>query len=166
MEKQGIHLILLSHLPKTYLDGAAILMPNGTPVIGLTLRYDRIDNFWFCLLHEVAHVARHLSASEPIIIDDLDLHGHDAVIEDKIEQEADEWARNGLIPKRVWKKKPFDGKVTAAVVVAFAEKLKIHPAIVAGRIRYERKNYKLLSRYIGSNQIRKHFPESCSISTA
>ncbi len=73
---QGIHLILVSHLPKTYLDGAAMLMPNGTPVIGLTLRHDRVDNFWFTLLHELAHVARHLSEKEPIIVDDLDLGRH------------------------------------------------------------------------------------------
>ena len=164
LEKQGIHLIIVSHLPKTYLDGAAILMPDGTPVVGLTLRYDRIDNFWFCLLHELVHVAKHLSASERIIIDDLDLHGHDAASDDKIEREADELARNGLIPERVWGKNPLKGKVTAATVLDLAEKLKIHPAIVAGRIRCERKNYKLLSRHVGSNQVRKHFPESCSIS--
>lgn len=72
LEKQGIHLIVVSHLPKTYLDGAAKLMPDGTPVIGLTIRHDRIDNFWFCLLHELTHVAKHLSGSAPIIIDDLD----------------------------------------------------------------------------------------------
>ena len=166
LEKQGIHLIIVSHLPKTYLDGAAILMPDGTPVVGLTLRYDRIDNFWFCLLHELAHVTKHLSTSERIIIDDLDLHGHDAASEDKIEQEADELTRNGLIPKRVWEKKPLKGKVTAATVVAMAEKLKIHPSIIAGRIRYERKNYKLLSRYVGINQVRKHFPESCLTSSS
>jgi HTH-type transcriptional regulator/antitoxin HigA len=41
LEKQGIHLIIVRHLPKTYLDGAAMLLLDGTPVIGLTLRYDR-----------------------------------------------------------------------------------------------------------------------------
>ncbi|MFH1857502.1 MAG: transcriptional regulator, partial [Candidatus Omnitrophota bacterium] len=161
LEKQGLHLIVVPHLPKTYLDGAAMLMPDGTPIVGLTLRYDRIDKFWFCLLHELAHVAKHLSASDRIIIDDLDLRGHDAAAEDKIEKEADEMTRDGLIPKKVWEKNPIKGKVTIAKVSALAEKLKIHPAVVAGRVRYERKNYKLLSRYVGSKQVRKHFPESC-----
>ena len=73
LEKHGIHLIVVPHLPKTYLDGAAILLTDGTPVIGLTLRYDRIDYFWFCLLHELAHVSKHLSVSDRLIIDDLDL---------------------------------------------------------------------------------------------
>jgi len=162
LEKQGIHLIVVPHLPKTYLDGAAMLMSDETPVIGLTLRYDRIDNFWFCLVHELAHVAKHLSESERIIVDDLDLRRHDA--EDEIENEADEMTRHGLIPKKVWGKNPIEGKATTAKVYALAEKLKIHPAIVAGRVRFERNNYKLLSRHVGSKQVRKHFPGSCSIS--
>jgi HTH-type transcriptional regulator / antitoxin HigA len=161
--KQGVHLIVVSHLPKTYLDGAALLMPDGTPVVGLTLRYDRIDYFWFCLMHELAHIARHLSASEPIIIDDLDLRANDSAPEDKIEKEADEMAREALISSKVWKKHTFKNKVNAAEVVALAERLKIHPAIIAGRVRHERNNYKLLSRTVGSKQVRKHFAESGSM---
>jgi HTH-type transcriptional regulator/antitoxin HigA len=164
LEKQGIHLIVVPHLPKTYLDGAAMLMPDGTPVIGLTLRYDRIDNFWFCLLHELSHVAKHLSASERIIIDDLDLRRHDAAPEDKIEKEADEMTSDGLIPRKVWEKNLIEGRVTAAKVYTLAEKLKVHPAIIAGRVRFERNNYRLLSRHVGSKQVRKHFTESCSLS--
>ena len=162
LEKQGIHLIVAPHLHKTYLDGAAMLLPDGTPVIGLTIRHDRIDNFWFCLLHELAHVAKHLSTAKRIIVDDLDLRGHDPEIEDKIENEADEMTRNGLIPKKVWDKKPMGGKAIAAEVYALAKKLKIHPAIIAGRIRFEHNNFRLLSRLIGSGQIRIHFAESCS----
>ena len=159
LDKQGIHLIFVPHLTKTYLDGAALLLPDGTPVIGLTLRYDRIDHFWFCLLHELAHVARHLSATEPILVDDLDLRGHDA--EDKIEKEADDLARDALIPDRVWNKGPINEKATSEKLNAMAEKLKIHPAIIAGRIRFERNNYQLLSRHVGSKQVRKHFNQSC-----
>ena len=166
LEKQGIHLVIVPHLPKTYLDGAAMLLPDGTPVVGLTLRYDRIDNFWFCLLHECAHVVKHLTAPGKIIIDDLDLKGKDAIPEDKVENEADEMALNGLIPKKAWQKSPIKGKVTTMQVYALAERLKIHPAIIAGRVRHERNNYKLLSRHVGSNQVRKHFAESCSAATA
>jgi HTH-type transcriptional regulator/antitoxin HigA len=157
LEKHGIHLITVPHLPKTYLDGASILLPDETPVIGLTLRYDRIDNFWFCLLHELAHVSKHLSASERIIVDDLDLRKNEVEAKDKIEKEADEMALDGLIPKKFWDKKLIEEKATTAEVYALAEKLKIHPAIIAGRIRYEKNNYKLLSKHIGNKQIRKHF---------
>lgn len=160
LEKHGIHLIVVPHLPKTYLDGAAFLLPDGTPVIGLTLRYDRIDNFWFCLLHELAHVSKHLSPSERIIVDDLDLRGSQVEMGNIIEKEADEMTRDGLIPKKVWDRKPSEGKTTTSEVYALAAKLKIHPAIIAGRIRYEQNNYKLLSRHVGKKQIRKHFAES------
>jgi hypothetical protein len=51
---------------------------DGTPVIGLTLRYDGIDNFRFCLLHELSHVINHLTLTEQIIIDDLELQGFDS----------------------------------------------------------------------------------------
>jgi HTH-type transcriptional regulator/antitoxin HigA len=160
LEKHGIHLIVVPHLPKTYLDGAAILLPDGTPVIGLTLRYDRIDYFWFCLLHELAHVSKHLSTSDRLIIDDLDLRGKKVEKEDIIEKEADEMTRNGLIPKRIWDRNPISGKASTAEIYALAEKLKIHPAIIAGRIRFEQKNYRLLSRHVGNKQIRKHFADS------
>ncbi|MCJ7540950.1 MAG: transcriptional regulator [Desulfobacterales bacterium] len=160
LEKHGIHLIVVPHLPKTYLDGAAMLLPDATPVIGLTLRYDRIDNFWFCLLHELAHVSKHLSASDRLIIDDLDLRAKRVETEDIIEKEADEMTSSGLIPKRVWDRKPIPGKASTEKVYALAEKLKIHPAIIAGRIRFEQNNYKLLSRLVGNKQIRKHFADS------
>jgi HTH-type transcriptional regulator/antitoxin HigA len=134
-----------------------MLLPDGTPVVGLTLRYDRIDHFWFCLLHELAHVARHLSTSECMIVDDLDLRGGEPNPEDRIEREADDMARKALIPDRLWDQSPIVGKATAANVNALAERLKIHPAIIAGRIRFEKNNYKLLSRLVGSGQIRKYF---------
>ncbi len=63
LAKHGIPLVTVPHLPKTYLDGAALKLGDGTPVVGLTLRYDRLDNFWFCLLHELAHVGRHMDAA-------------------------------------------------------------------------------------------------------
>ncbi|MBI9070820.1 MAG: ImmA/IrrE family metallo-endopeptidase [Melioribacteraceae bacterium] len=100
LEKQGIHLIIVPHLPKTYLDGAALLLPDGTPTIALTLRYDRIDNFWFCLLHELAHVSLHLSDTERFIVDDFDLRINE-IDDNTIEKEADDLASEGLIPKQI-----------------------------------------------------------------
>ncbi len=57
---RNIHFVIEPHLTKTYLDGAAFLSPQGYPVIAMTLRYDRADNFWFTLMHELAHVVLHL----------------------------------------------------------------------------------------------------------
>ena len=161
LDKQGIHMIVVRHLPRTYLDGAAMLLPDGTPVIGLTLRYDRMDHFWFCLLHELAHVSKHLSTAEPIIVDDLDLPGGNVELEDRDENEADEFARNALILPERWNNLCSGGKMTAAKVYEMAKEWKIHPAIIAGRIRFEQNNYKLLSRHVGNKQVRKLFDPIC-----
>ncbi|RJR52027.1 MAG: ImmA/IrrE family metallo-endopeptidase [Desulfobacteraceae bacterium] len=158
LQKHGIGMIVLSHLPKTYLDGAALLLPDGTPVVGLTLRYDRLDHFWFCLLHELAHIARHLGADEQIIVDDLDLRD-DTHVKDGVEREADELAMESMIPKKYWDKIESTTPLNSAEVVALSEKLRIHPAIVAGRVRFERRNYKLLSNLVGHGKVRELFPE-------
>lgn len=161
LAKHGIHLIVLPHLKKTYLDGAAMLMEDGTPLIGLTLRYDRIDNFWFSLLHELAHVMKHLTKkSGDIFIDDFDLRGHETEVPDQKEAQADKLAQNALIPEKIWKKAPVSKQSTVSNLLALSEKLKIHPAIIAGRIRHDKKNYKLLSKFVGNRQVRKHFKES------
>lgn len=156
LEKQGIHMIIVPHLPKTYLDGAAMLLPDGTPIVALTLRYDRIDNFWFCLLHELAHVSLHLSDSERFIVDDFDLRTSE-MDDNTIEKEADELASEALISDKIWKKRSVKGKMGITSIYALASELKIHHAIIAGRIRFEANNYRLLSKHIGNKEIRKHF---------
>lgn len=158
LEKLGIHLIAIKHLPKTYLDGASILLEEGTPLIALTIRYDRIDNFWFCLFHELAHVIRHLSRDNRIIIvDDLDLRGHEIEDQDKIEQEADRIAQEALIPEKEWRQFDYNKKRPEKSVKDFAERLKIHPAIIAGRLRFEKQNFRLLTQFVGHGEVRKHF---------
>ncbi len=56
LAKHGIQFFIVPHLKKTFLDGASMILDKKKPVIALTLRYDRIDNFWFCLLLELAHL--------------------------------------------------------------------------------------------------------------
>jgi HTH-type transcriptional regulator/antitoxin HigA len=157
LNKLGIIMLIVPHLSRTYLDGAALSLADGRPVIAFTLRYDRIDNFWFCLLHELGHVAEHLDATNEIIVDDLDLRGHEAEIRDDKEDQADRLAEEALIPGDRVEKSFFSEHASAAEVEAVAEKLRIHPAIVAGRIRFEKNNYRLLSKYVGNKAVRKQF---------
>jgi HTH-type transcriptional regulator/antitoxin HigA len=152
----GIILVVESHLPGTRLDGAAMLGQKGNPVIGLSVRYDRIDNFWFTLLHELAHVTLHLTEGyEEVFVDDLDAPQDD----DPKEREADRLAGNVLIPRSVWKRSRAYLQRTQAAVEELAQELKIHPAIVAGRIRSETNNYQALSHLVGHGQVRKFFPD-------
>lgn len=155
LERHGIHLICLEHLPKTHLDGAAFMLKTGTPVVGLSLRYDRLDNFWFCLLHELAHVGRHMTGrSTDPFIDDLSLREVKGMHRDPKEDEADEWAENGLIPSEVWNTSRVKNDPSPLAVVELAQHLSIHPAIIAGRIRHETKNFRLLSHFVGTGVVR------------
>jgi HTH-type transcriptional regulator/antitoxin HigA len=160
LEKHGIHLIALPHLSRTYLDGAVIFPSNKNPVIGLTLRYDRIDNFWFCLLHELAHLSKHLGIDgNGLIIDDLDLRKYGDNKEDSVERQADNLAQEALIPSESWatidlSKDNIPGQLQ---IQELANKLKIHPAIIAGRIQCERNNYRKFSNLLGHEGVRKHF---------
>ena len=157
LSEVGIPLIIEPRLPQTYLDGAAFLLPNGAPVIGMTLRYDRIDNFWFVLFHELIHVAKHLRKGKiEDIFDDLD----DLDVEvDEQEREADVLAGAALIPEEDWEVALARYVRTEESVRSFAEEQGIHPAIIAGRIRREADNYVILNDLVGSGQVRKHFPE-------
>ena len=150
--------MIVSHLPKTYLDGAALRLGDGRPVIGLTLRHDRIDNFWFCLLHELAHLGRHMDTNEgDAFADDQTLRGVEGRQEDPREVQADEWAQEALIPWSAWEASAARKRPTPMAVMNLARALQVHPAIIAGRIRYEKKNYRLLSQFVGTGEVRPQF---------
>lgn len=149
----GITLVIQEHLSKTYLDGAAFRAPNGKPVIGMTLRYDRVDNFWFVLMHELVHVWKHLTEKTIAFFDDLDPTPEVADYED----EADKVAQEALIPASVWETSGARYLQSSEAVQALAEELRIHPAIVAGRIRNDTKNFRKLNHLVGHREVRKLF---------
>ena len=154
----GIPLVIVEHLPKTYLDGAALRLGDGRPVVALTLRYDRLDNFWFCLLHELAHVGRHLNdGDDQVFVDDLSLRRLEDGRQDPREQEADEWAEEALIPRKVWETSEVQESPTPMAVLSLAQELHVHPAIVAGRVRYGTGDYRLLSQFVGTGEVRRQF---------
>ena len=156
--RHGIPLVIERHLPRTYLDGAALRLGDGRPVVALTLRYDRIDSFWFCLLHELAHVGRHLGQDTgTAFVDDLSLRKPTGAMEDTRETEADEWAAEALIPSAEWETSPVRENPTPLRVMSLAHHLQVHPATIAGRIRYERQDFRLLSQFVGTGRVRQQF---------
>ena len=72
LRKIGIVVVIEPHFPKTYLDGATILVNKDNPIIGLTLRFDRLDNYWFTLMHEVAHIALHYNEDISLFYDEFE----------------------------------------------------------------------------------------------
>lgn len=149
LSRHGIAFVTEPHLPKTYLDGAAMTDAEGRPVVALTLRHDRIDNFWFTLLHELAHVALHLDGEAKAYFDDLD----GSAAGDDVESEADSLAEEALIPEKVWRAAAARQSHLKADVLALARELDIHPAIIAGRIRHETGDFRKLARSFANNGV-------------
>jgi HTH-type transcriptional regulator/antitoxin HigA len=156
---RGIILVVEAHLPRTRLDGAALLTEDGVPIIALTIRYDRLDNFWFTLLHECAHVVRHLvgasGADSMEYFDDLDV----ADTGDIREREADTFARESLVPSAQWQASAVAFAPSVDAAVALAEEVGVSPAVIAGRVRHEKRNFRLLSPLVGTGKVRRLFPE-------
>lgn len=157
LEEQGIAVVIEPHLPKTYLDGAAMLGRSGAPVIGLTLRENRLDNFWFTLIHELVHVWKHLDPANRCAIADENIEKADET--EAIEREANDLASESLIPRAIWRRSAARLKPSTQSIQALARELQIHPAIVAGRVRHERRNYSLFASLVGYRQAQAQFPE-------
>jgi HTH-type transcriptional regulator/antitoxin HigA len=151
LEKHGIVVVIEPHLKGTLLDGAAMRDEDGTPIIGLTLRFDRLDNFWFTLLHEVAHLWKHVDREETFL-DNLDSSS-----EDRRELEANRIAKEALIPRVAWKRSDAYLNPSNLTIDLLSRELKIHPAIIAGRLRKERENYTIFNDLVGNGQVSKHF---------
>lgn len=154
LRDNGINLVIERHLPKTYLDGAALTLQNQS-VIGLTLRHDRLDNFWFTLMHELAHVALHLNDdTNETFVDDLT---SSPIGSDPHEKEADAYATKSLIPSNLWKESNAPHISNPLDAYYLSQKAGVHLAIVAGRIRYESNQYDKLSQFVGQGEVRKQF---------
>lgn len=144
LSRHGIALVFEPHFPRTFLDGA-VLIHDGTPIVALTLRHDRLDNFWFVLMHELAHLALHLRDGDVIFVDNLD----EPDASDDVEREADRLASDALIPPAAWNAAPVRRTLAAADALALARELRISPAIVAGRLRHETRNFRLMTKLVG-----------------
>jgi len=156
LSRHGICLVVVKHFSKTYLDGAAML-DGDKPVVGLTLRHNRVDNFWFALLHELVHVGYDLNSDRPFIADNLDDKGRRS---QEIEDRADKLAEEALIPPDLWKNAKVRKTYSVEDALELAEAAEVHPAIVAGRVRFETGNWRLLSGVIKSaGTVERHFDD-------
>lgn len=138
LEKCGVRLVIVEPLQGSKIDGICFWLNPDSPVIGLSLRLDRIDNFWYVLRHEIEHVLNGDGMKNPVAeveIDTIDQEklkemspaekkAHAAAAEFCTPQKAldDFLARVGSLPPR-------------QRVLLFAKKLEIDPGIVVGQIQ-------------------------------
>ena len=130
LARLGVHFVIVPHLDRTYLDGAA-LGAEGRPIVALTLRYDRIDHFWFTLLHEQAHI---VAGHEGGYLDDLD-QAPTTPEEVEANQMAQDWLLDPeALARFVAATAPYFSEKR---IRAFAAEQGRHPGIVVGRLHHE-----------------------------
>lgn len=135
LKDAGIRFVIVPHFSRTYLDGAAFHI-DDEPVVAMTLRYDRLDNFWFVLLHELSHL---YCDHEDVLLDEV-IRKSDRPNKSPVELEADEQARSFLVDKHSYQDfvEATYMDLTEEKINAFAKKIKRHPSIVIGRLHRDR----------------------------
>lgn len=129
----GVRFVVIEPLPGTKMDGACFWIDATSPVIALSLRLDRVDNFWFNLFHEIDHVLNGEGKENPICetiaLEEKDLPPN--------EKRANEAAADHCIPRAemegfIARNNPM---FTKQMIIGFAARLHIHPGIVAGQLQ-------------------------------
>lgn len=136
LAEMGIRLVVIEPLPRTKADGVAFWLDPSSPVIALSIRFDRIDSFWHTLGHELSHV-RH--RDDPVI--DTDIVGEDRpspAEQNAVERRADsEAATMWIDPEEM---KSFILRVgplySRSRINQFANRLVVHPGIIVGQLQY------------------------------
>ncbi len=148
--KLGIILVYVRALPGMKADGAVFRLSTGQPVVAMSLRFPRLDYFWFTLLHELAHLVLHVDQLKGPVFFDVE-----AAEKGRAEKMANRLAKNSLVDPESWEScdPKFDPSERAVLKYAAAEG--VHPAIVAGLLRRESGEYTRYSRLINEHDVRE-----------
>ena len=146
LAKYGVKFLVLPHPEKCAIDGISFWSVEN-PAIGLTIRHKRIDNFAFTVLHELGHIFLHITNDKTVEFIDLDKEQDTVAYKNsKEEVEANHFAKKALIEQTSWDQyinsNPFFNEASIKI---FANKIKIHPAIVQGRFCFEKDSFKIRS---------------------
>ncbi|MBN1476891.1 HigA family addiction module antidote protein [Candidatus Sumerlaeota bacterium] len=134
LAQMGIRLVIIQHLPKSKIDGATLWPQDDSPVIALSLRYDRIDSFWHTLAHEISHVRN--GDGECFDEDLVGMHRAEATSE--MEERADAEAAALLVTPQQLDSfiscvRPYFSKEK---IIQFAHQVGVHPGIVVGQLQH------------------------------
>jgi HTH-type transcriptional regulator/antitoxin HigA len=130
----GVVFLHVDHFQKTYTDGASFF-DDGRPVIVYTARYDRLDNFWFTMAHELGHILLHEENQGQVFIDSMD----HLDLSDQREKEADEFASDKLKNKQILAAFKSVQRPSAIRIQSVAQMLGVHPGIVVGCLQHHKK---------------------------
>lgn len=151
LNESGIRYVIVETLPSANIDGVCFWLDDQSPVIGMSLRYDRIDNFWFVLRHELEHVLR-LHGRTAVALD-YELEGENAGIGAGIPEEervANEAAAAFCVPpdkmeRFIARKAPIFAERD---IIGFARTIGVHPGLVAGQLQRRTGRYELFRQHL------------------
>lgn len=145
LQECGIRLVIVEGLKSSKIDGVCLWLDKDSPVIGMTLRFDRMDNFWFVLRHELEHVLQGHGMLEPSL--DVDLNGAVVDEEEKLANAvASEFcASKARIDSFIQRKAPI---FPVRDFLGLAKVLGVHPALVAGQIQFKTGRYDLFRSHL------------------
>jgi HTH-type transcriptional regulator/antitoxin HigA len=150
LAEAGVRFLIVESLPGAKIDGVCFWLNDRSPVVAMTTRFDRIDNFWFVLRHELEHVLQ--GHGKDKIMLDTNLAGDDAERSDISDEEtiANQAASEFCVPKKmmdafVARKAPF---FHDRDILAFAKIINVHPGIIAGQIRHRTNSFHRFQNYL------------------
>ncbi|WP_141914190.1 MULTISPECIES: HigA family addiction module antitoxin [unclassified Herbaspirillum] len=148
----GIRLVIVEGLKSSKIDGACLWLDERSPVIGMTLRFDRMDNFWFVLRHELEHVLQRHGMSEPMLDIEIGTE-YSTTTEEKLANAAaaDFCAPQAKIDSFIARKAPL---FPERDFLGLAKILGVHPCLVAGQIQFKTGRYELFRGHLA--KIRDH----------
>lgn len=149
LERAGVRFIICESTKSAKIDGVSFWLDNDSPVIGMSLRYDRIDNFWFVLRHECEHILRHHGRDEDTMMLDTEL---EQVRENVSEEErvadiaaADFGVTQNSLSRFINRKAPFFRELD---LLGFARTEQVHPGIIVGRLQRATGRFDLLRQHL------------------
>ncbi len=147
LRASGVRFVLVEALSGSKIDGVCLWL-NDQPVIGMTTRLDRLDNFCFVLRHEIEHVLN--GHGKEMTFSPIDeLTGNENIEISAEEKIANDASSEFLIPRKfldsfIARKSPF---ISEKDMLSFAIRMEINPAIVVGQIQYRTQKYTWLKKY-------------------
>ncbi len=132
----GIRFVIVEPLTGAKIDGAAFWLDENSPVIAVSARFDRIDAFWFTVMHEFSHIKHgdSLSVDTEIVTE----NGTGILSDNEHETRANREAAESLVPAAelesfVRRLGPLYSKER---IVQFAHRVKMHPGIIVGQLQH------------------------------
>lgn len=144
----GVRLVIVEPVPSSKIEGVCFWINNDSaPVIGLSMRYERIDNFWFNLRHEIEHVLNEDGKGTFIVDETDDLSGADDLPE--AERIANEAAADFCVPQQRMNDfiARLDPVYSTERLIGFARMMNRHPGIVVGQLQKKTRRWDLFRKF-------------------